>query len=50
MIKCFSDLIGGIVEAYVNDTMVKTRWSKGLVSDLGLAFNRLKANSTKLNP
>jgi hypothetical protein len=38
------------VEAYVDDTMVKTRRSKGLVTNLGLAFNRLKANNTKLNP
>jgi hypothetical protein len=49
MIKCFGDQIGRIVEAYVDDIMVKTRRSKGLVSDLRLTFNRLKGNKIKLN-
>jgi hypothetical protein len=30
--------------------MVKTKQSEGLVSDLGLTFDRLKANNIKLNP
>lgn len=50
MIKCFGDLVRGVVEAYIDDIMVKTRWSEGLVSDLKLMFDRLKSNDIKLNP
>lgn len=50
MIKCFGDLIKGVVEAYVDDIKVKTRHSKGLASDLGMVFDMLKANDIKLNP
>lgn len=50
MIKCFGNLIGRTVEAYVDDIMVKTRWSEGLVPDLREMFDKLKANGIKLNP
>jgi hypothetical protein len=49
MIKCFSDLIGRTMEAYVDDIMVKTRRFEGHIHDLIETFDRLKANSIKLN-
>lgn len=49
MIKCFGDLIGRTVEAYVDDIIVKTQWSEGLVHDLTETFEKLKANDIKLN-
>ena len=49
MIKCFSDLIGRTMEAYVDDIVVKTRWFEGHIHDLTETFDRLKANGIKLN-
>jgi hypothetical protein len=49
MIKCFGDLIERAMEAYIDDIVVKTKRSKGIVSDLWLTFNRMKANDIKLN-
>jgi hypothetical protein len=50
IIKCFGDLIIRVMEAYVDDIMVKTRRSEGLITNLRLMFERLKANEIKLNP
>ena len=50
MIKCFSDLIGRTVEAYINDIMVKTREADQLVADLEQTFALLQANGVRLNP
>jgi hypothetical protein len=46
----FRDHIGRIVEAYVDDIVVKTRKADDLVNDLRFAFNCLWANGLKLNP
>jgi hypothetical protein len=46
----FGDHIGGTVEAYVDDIVVKTRKADDLVSDLHIAFDCLRANGVKLNP
>jgi hypothetical protein len=46
----FGDHIGGMVEAYVDDIVVKTRKADDLVGDLGIAFGCLRANGVKLNP
>jgi hypothetical protein len=46
----FGDHIGRTVEAYVDDIVVKTRKADDLVSDLGVAFDCLRANRVKLNP
>jgi ribonuclease HI len=46
----FGDHIGRTVEAYVDDTVVKTRKVDDLVSDLSVAFGCLRANGVKLNP
>jgi hypothetical protein len=50
MIKCFIDLIRRIVEAYIDDIIVKTRWIDGLVHDLRVTFDKLKSNNIKSNP
>jgi len=34
MLKCFGDLIGWIVEAYIDDIMVKSKWIDHLIADL----------------
>lgn len=39
-----------MVEAYVFDTVVKTRRSESLVRDLRETFDKLKANDIELNP
>jgi hypothetical protein len=50
MIKCFGDLIEGIMEAYVDNIVVKTRRSEGLMSDLRMTFDRLIAKYIKTKP
>ena len=49
MLKCFGDLIGRTIEAYVDDIVVKSRRVDDLVPDLTAAFDRLRANNIKLN-
>jgi hypothetical protein len=34
MLKCFRDLIGWTIEAYVDDIMVKSKWADQLMADL----------------
>jgi hypothetical protein len=46
----FGDHIERIVEAYIDDIVVKTRKADDLVSDLRIAFGFLRANGVKLNP
>jgi hypothetical protein len=46
----FGDHIRRIVEAYVDDIVVKTRKANDLVNDLSIAFDCLRANGVKLNP
>ena len=50
MLKCFGDLIGWTIEAYVDDIMVKSKWVDHLVADLEQTFAKLRANGIKLNP
>jgi hypothetical protein len=46
----FGGHIGGTIEAYVDDIVMKTRKADDLVSDLSIAFGYLRANGVKLNP
>jgi hypothetical protein len=46
----FEEHIGRMVEAYVDDIVVKTRKASDLLSDLEVTFRCLKAKSVKLNP
>ena len=41
MLKCFEDLIGRTIEAYVGDIMVKSKWSNHLVANLEQTFVKL---------
>ena len=41
MLKCFGDLIGRTVEAYVDDIVVKSKWADQLVADLEHTFMKL---------
>ena len=50
MLKCFGDLIGWTVEAYMDDTMVKSKWVELVIADLEQTFVKLWANGIKLNP
>ena len=50
MLKCFGDLIGRTIEAYVDDIVVKSKWADHLVADLEQTFAKLWANGIKLNP
>ena len=49
MLKCFGDLIGRTVEAYMDNIVVKSKWVDQLVADLEQTFSRLQANNIKLN-
>jgi hypothetical protein len=46
----FRDHIRRIVEAYIDDIVVKTKKADDLVNDLRIAFDCLRANRVKLNP
>ena len=41
MLKCFGDLIGRTVEAYVDNIMVKSKQADHLVTDLKQTFTKL---------
>ena len=50
MLKCFEDLIGRTVEAYVDDIVVKSKRADQVVANLEQTFTKLRANNIKLNP
>ena len=50
MLRCFGDLIGRTVEAYIDDIVVKSKRADHLVVDLEQTFVKLWANGIKLNP
>ena len=50
MLKCFGDLIGRTIEAYVDDIMVKSKWADQVIADLEQAFVKLQTDGIKLNP
>ena len=50
MLKCFGNLIGRTVKAYVDDIVVKSKWADHLVADLEQTFAKLRSNGIKLNP
>ena len=47
---CLEKQIGKIVEAYVDDVVIKTRHVEILIDDLRLTFENLRAYDIKLNP
>jgi len=50
MLKCFGDLIGQTIEAYVDDIVVKSKWADQVVADLEQTFMKLRENEFKLKP
>jgi hypothetical protein len=50
MHKIFGDLIRDLVEAYVDDIVVKVKSCASLLDNLSLVFDRLHLTHTKLNP
>ena len=50
MLKCFRDLIGWTIEAYVDDIVVKSKWAYKVIADLEQTFMKFWANGIKLNP
>ena len=50
MPRCFGELIGRTVEAYVDNIIVKCKKTDHLVADLEETFARLRANGVNLNP
>ena len=50
MQRVFGDLIGRIIEAYVDDIVVKSRKTGDLVPDLTEVFAKLRQHGVKLNP
>jgi hypothetical protein len=50
MLRCFGDLIGETIEAYVDDIVVKSKKADQLMADLKKTFMKLQENDIKLNP
>ena len=50
ILRCFDDLIGEVVEAHVDDIVVKSRFADLLIHDLERTFSKLRENNIKLNP
>ena len=50
MLKCFEDLIGRTIEAYVDNIAVKSKQADQVIADLEQTFVKLRANGIKLNP
>jgi hypothetical protein len=50
MLKCFGDLIGETIKAYVDDIVVKSKKTDQLMADLNKTFEKLRENGIKLNP
>jgi hypothetical protein len=50
MLRCFGDLFGQTVEAYIDDIVVKSKWADHIIADLEQTFVKLWANGIKLNP
>ena len=47
---CLEKQIGKIVEAYMDDVVIKTRQVESLIDDLRLTFDNLRTYDIKLNP
>ena len=41
MLKCFGDLIEWTIEAYIDDIVIKSKWTKHLIADLEQTFAKL---------
>jgi hypothetical protein len=50
MRRVFRELIGCIIEAYVDDIVVKSRKTEDLVPNLTEVFQKLRQHGVKINP
>ena len=50
MNRCLSELIGDIIEVYIDDIIVKSRKADQLVNNLEATFTHLREFRIKLNP
>jgi hypothetical protein len=50
MQRVFGELLGRIIEAYIDDIVVKSKKTADLVSDLTEVFTKLRQHGVKLNP
>ena len=50
MNKVFMELIGSLMEVYIDDMLIKTKEEGGLLSDLKVVFGRLRQHNMRLNP
>jgi hypothetical protein len=50
MRRVFGELIGHIIEAYVDDIVVKSKRTRDLVPDLTEVFAKLRQHRVKLHP
>jgi hypothetical protein len=50
MRRVFGELIGRIIEAYIDDIVVKSKRTGDLVPDLAEVFTKLRQHEVKLNP
>jgi hypothetical protein len=50
MLKCFGDLIGETIKAYMDDIIVKSKRVDQLMVNLKKTFTKLRKNGIKLNP
>jgi hypothetical protein len=50
MRRVFGELIGRIIEAYIDDIVVKSKKMGDLVPDLTEVFAKLRQHKVKLNP
>ncbi len=46
----FHDLLGIILEIYIDDIVLKSDGMEGHIADLRLAFERMRRNGLKMNP
>ena len=49
MRQAFGDLVGWLVDAYVDDIVVKSQQVEDLVTNLSAIFEKLRSNDVKLN-
>ena len=48
--KIFARLLGNIMEAYIDDTLVKSQSAEDHITDLEIVFDVLRNYNMKLNP
>ena len=50
MNKVFAELIGSLLEVYINDMLLKTKEEESLLYNLEVVFDCLRQNNMRLNP